>query len=90
MSTDKFPLNNPEKDLLLERQWQPITGHQLWELLSLGLSDHLDKVDTEITRDWQRKLLKIVTGWFKVTNSEIEPRLLKKLTNASLAAGWRA
>lgn len=65
----------------------PISGNELWELLSLGLSDHLEKVDLEITRDWQRVLAKTLTNWFEISPSEVDPKFLKKLTNATLAAG---
>ncbi len=87
MRNENLPSSSPTKDLELERLWRPISGNELWELLGLGLSDHLEKVDLEITRDWQRLLAKTITRWFEISPSEIDPKFLKKLTNATLAAG---
>lgn len=87
MDLDSSSARRSQLEDQLAIQWRPLSAGELWRLLSGGLSEHLDKLDAGITQTWQAELNGIISKWFEVSKNEIDPKFLKKLTNATLAAG---
>ena len=87
MEFDSFSSRSSQLENQLAAQWRPLSTEEVWRLLSGGLTEHLDKLDAGITQTWQAELIGIVSKWFEISKSEIDPKFLKKLTNATLAAG---
>lgn len=76
-----------KSDQELARLWVARTGNQLWDLFTLGISEHLEKIDDGITSTWQDEVRKLISKNFQVNKNELDTKFIKKLTNATLAAG---
>ena len=87
MPTDQNPSYASAFEADLATQWQPLPSSRLWEILTFGLNEQIDKIDVAITNKWQEELAQLIKDWFGVSKSELDPKILKKLTNTTLAAG---
>lgn len=87
MPSEKYLPKSSPQEAELAAHWQPLPSSQLWEILAFGLNDQIDKVDSAITNRWQEELTQLIKDWFGISKTELDPKILKKLTNTTLAAG---